>query len=164
MKSLVARTLAMTASLFLAGCLDSPIFNHADAAPSGFNPQLNGNSSCPLEFKKQDFCASLTWTKLPTDEEKGEFTLRFWNKSTGTENGPYVTPVQSVFVKLWMPSMGHGSSPVTVKPAVDQNRVAIPGVFEASEVYFVMPGEWEIWMQLRLDRVVIDQAKVDVQI
>lgn len=147
----------------LSGCIDSPLFNHADAAGIKTQP-LTENTKCPLELKAFDLCASLTWTSFPSNDEKGTFTLRFWNRATGTESGPYITPERDVFVKLWMPSMGHGSSPVTLKPAIDSSRTSIPGVFEASDVFFVMPGAWEIWIQLREQRTVLDQAKIDVQI
>lgn len=156
--------LTLTSSFILVGCLDSPLFNHADASPAALKQPLTEDQSCPLKFEKEGLCASMAWTKLPSDEEKGEFTLRFWQSASGTESGPYVTPSGSVFVKLWMPGMGHGSSPVTVKSAVDAGGLSVPGVFFASDVYFVMPGEWEIWVQLRQDRVVTDQAKVDVKI
>jgi len=122
--------LSLISSLSLMGCLDSPLFNHADAAPGGFSQPLD-ESSCQIHLTKEELCASITWTKNPSEEEKGEFTLRFWKKSEGTENGPYVTPNRDVFVKLWMPDMGHGSSPVTLKPALDAGQIAIPGVFNA---------------------------------
>ena len=43
-------------------------------------------------------------------------------------------------VKLWMPGMG-GSFPVTLEKIAD-------GVFLASEVFFTMPGYWDIHFQV----------------
>lgn len=159
---------ALSASLFFfailsTGCLSSPLLNHADAsAPRASLAQFDPN--CPLFYKTENLCASLTWTKPATEDERGEFTLRFWDRDAATPNGPYVDPSHSVFVKLWMPSMGHGSSPVKVVPTVDASGTHVPGVYDASEVYFVMPGAWEIWVQLRQGKQVLDEAKIDIQI
>ena len=159
----------LTASLFLMGCLESPLLNHATASPQAAAPAADPAEkalarACPLAFPAQKLCASLTWVRMPADEDKGEFTMRFWKQDEGTESGPYVNPSYKVAVKLSMPTMGHGSSPVTVTQAVDQAGASIPGVFRATDVYFVMGGSWEIWVQLKENRQVIEQAKVDIEI
>jgi hypothetical protein len=43
----------------------------------------------------------------------------------------------SVSVVPWMPAMGHGTSSPTVTPRGN-------GKYEVSELYFFMPGEWEL--------------------
>ncbi len=153
---------AILACLFM-GCIESPLFNHADASTSALNPVAQ-SEKCPLEFTKSDLCASIEWVKNPTEEESGAFTLRFWSLSQGTESGPYIAPSNEVFVKLWMPSMGHGSSPVTIKPALNTSGEIIAGVYDVSDVFFTMHGNWEIQVQLRQARKVIEQAKIDVRI
>lgn len=52
-------------------------------------------------------------------------------------------------VKLWMPSMGHGSSPTVVQRATDSSGKIIPGTFNVNNVFFVMSGNWEIWITLK---------------
>ncbi len=163
----------MTAS---SGCLTSPLLNHAqaknrnleqsleirtpDSLPNS-EPQL---ADCTLAFPKQNLCASLTWEKMPTDDETGTFTLRFWDPSVGTVNGPYVSPAQSVSAMLWMPSMGHGSSPIHVSPELDASGAAIPGIFNATGAYFSMPGHWQMRVQLKQDRQVVEEAKLDLNV
>jgi len=147
---------------FFTGC-DSPILNHAEANNQEGEVVHVTSETCPLSFKKETLCASMTWTKEPTDDIKGELTLRFWNGESGSESGPYVNPQYTVAVKLWMPGMGHGSSPVTVEQETDQTGALIDGVYKVSDIYFVMPGAWEIWVQFKQDRTVIDQAKKDYQ-
>jgi hypothetical protein len=61
-----------------------------------------------------------------------------------------ISPRLSPDVKLWMPSMGHGSSPVVVKPISD-------GVYEVSDVFFIMLGDWEIRYQLKSNDDVIEE-------
>ena len=51
-------------------------------------------------------------------------------------------------VVLWMPSMGHGSAPTVVSPSRDENGNLIPGTFTVKSVYFVMAGDWEVYMSL----------------
>ncbi len=147
--------------LALTACVDSPLLRHTNAS-HGTRDRLGQNDPrCPLSFPKAGLCASLIWETLPSDEARGSFLLRFWDAKTATEHGPYITPADSAFVKLWMPSMGHGSSPVTVAPVTDSGNLPIPGMFRATEVFFVMGGEWEIWIQLRHEKTVREQAKVD---
>lgn len=52
--------------------------------------------------------------------------------------------VETVDVSLWMPDMGHGSSPTTVEKALDEKGETIPGVYIVREVYFTMGGQWEV--------------------
>ena len=49
-----------------------------------------------------------------------------------------------VEVVLWMPAMGHGSSPTRVEKVLDQNGQAIPGAYNVHKIYFVMGGTWEV--------------------
>lgn len=98
----------------------------------------SGAADCGLKFR--DSCASLVWEVQPTEEKEGTFLLEF---SQAIE--------QNVAVVLWMPSMGHGSSPVIVEKLA-------PNRFRASRVFFVMPGEWEIRVQLKNGRELIEQV------
>lgn len=148
----------------MMGCLESPLLNHADAAPKTDLRTTEERTVCPILFEKEKTCASLNWVRMPADGDKGEFTLRFWSQESGTENGPYIDPGHAVFVKLWMSSMGHGSSPVRTTQARDSGGIVVPGVFDVTDVYFVMPGAWQIIVQLKQDAQVIDQAAYDVEI
>jgi hypothetical protein len=50
----------------------------------------------------------------------------------------------------WMPAMGHGTS---VTPTVDDQG---EGIYEVSNVYFYMPGEWDLRTQLSQNSTVDD--------
>jgi hypothetical protein len=120
---------------------------------------LNGSQSqateCPLQFTQSSLCASLDWVQGPQSPNESEFTLKFWNKDSGTKSGPFVDPTQTLSVVLWMPSMGHGSSPVTIEKIED-------GVYRVRRVYFIMPGDWEIRTFLKDGATVIDQNTVSL--
>ena len=158
-------TLLMCSTVFALGCGKSPLLNHADAssgATGTHNPVLprsdEERATCPLLFPKAALCASISWDKQPGSEDAASFTLRYWNRESGSANGPYVDPASTVGVKLWMTAMGHGSSPVNVAHDVD------PGVFKATNVYFVMPGEWDIHVQLKNGAKVVEEAVEKVTI
>lgn len=51
--------------------------------------------------------------------------------------------VTDMKVILWMPSMGHGSSPVKL----EQTGV---NHYQVTQAYFIMPGEWVVRLQFKL--------------
>ena len=60
---------------------------------------------------------------------------------------------------LWMPGMGHESSPITIKHIGE-------GLYELSNIYFIMGGHWELHFQL-LDaenQQLIEEVKWDLNI
>lgn len=174
-----AFTLTLLTS-FLFAC-NSPILKHASAedqkkisgvtATPGAENEPRLAAACPLSFPKAKLCANLEWLSPPSlDEEKpGRLRLRFWNSETGAASGPYVNPDSSlsgakVAVKLWMPDMGHGSSPVKIGVSKDAQGNAITGVFDTQEVYFSMGGHWEVFIQLKQGNTVAEQSKIDVEL
>jgi hypothetical protein len=157
------------ATILLGGsaCGKSPLLNHANAADSSSAGGLSveaESAACPLSFSKSGLCASLTWTSGPSAETMNSFVLKFWKKTGADQNGPYSNPTQTVFVKLWMPSMGHGSSPVTLQHQQDATHTDLTGKFEASNVYFVMPGAWDLHVQLKDGTTVVEEAILAVKI
>ena len=55
-----------------------------------------------------------------------------------------------------MDSMGHGSTKTpVVTSAVDAGGV-IPGVYEVSNVYFTMRGDWQVQIQLKNGSEVVE--------
>jgi hypothetical protein len=157
-------TLIALASLLPQGC-ESPLFNHASADERGLltSPAPN-DKDCPLAFPKSALCAELAWTSALNDQDPATFTLRFWSAASSSAAGPYVTPAHSVKVQLWMPSMGHGSSPVTLAPAQDAASTAIPGIYEGESAYFIMPGAWDVRVQLKQGATTVEEAILPVQI
>jgi hypothetical protein len=129
-------------SLFALPACAHPNYQDRTAPPS---IAADGNKQCELRMPVSGICVQLTWEKQPSDSEKGIFTLRFsLNESPANlANAPKVV--------LWMPSMGHGSAPVTVQ-AVSAD------FYRVSDVYFVMPGEWEIRIQIKDQNGAVDQV------
>jgi hypothetical protein len=152
--------------LCASACGNSPLLNHETAsggnsAPSDHSsfqsPDAHTLGSCSLEFAQSGLCASLTWDSTPSTEQENEFTLRFWDKANGSAAGPYRDVADELTVQLWMPSMGHGSSPVQI---ASQGT----GVYAVSHAYFIMPGTWEVRVQLKRNHQLLEQSVVQVKL
>jgi hypothetical protein len=151
----------LLSAIAVVSCGVSPILHHetpnrepqseSDSQNQDTSDPAGPKMSCDFAFPSQNLCASLTWVKKATAEEPGEFLLSFWNRSQN--QGQAVTlsnpDADKVFVKLWMPDMGHGSSPVVTNRDVDSNGAPKTGVFRSTGVFFVMGGKWEIMVQLK---------------
>jgi hypothetical protein len=148
----------------LTAACDSPLFSHLTAAERDALVAERNLQGCVLKFPKTGLCASLEWLTPATSETEGEARLRFWNPAVASENGPFVNPGPTVFMKLWMPSMGHGSSPVTTAPERDASGALIPGLFRSTRIFFVMPGDWDLVVQIRDGSRVLDEAKLALEI
>ena len=148
-KSSVYGVLSMAS--FLLGIL--PLSLEAQAAV--------GATACPIEFKKAALCAELVWTvapkktEMPTEKDKAEFTLRVFQKA---KKGTTLKPGDTLTAKLFMPSMGHGSMPTQVEEMRDEQGNVMLGSFRVKDVYFSMPGKWEIRLDLKRGEKLIDRA------
>jgi hypothetical protein len=142
-------------------CGASPLLNHRSPTR---NQALTGPSDdpaevCPLRFERAGMCARLEWVKIPSEEETGSFLLRFTRIENGAAIPSDAPSGLKVAVKLWMPDMGHGSSPVKVVRPLNASGLPEAGVYRAEDVHFVMPGAWEIRIQFKSeDGTPLDQA------
>ena len=170
--------LALTLGLSFLGtaCGVSPQLNHtypkrnvasiAELNEQTGEFQLANPEGCQLYFKTQNMCATLSWVSEPTHDAAGLFRLYFWNKDQGLAQQPFMEDpdADKIEVKLWMPDMGHGSGLVKVLKAKDETGEALEGTFEASDVYFVMPGKWDIIVQFKdAQGNVTDSSKINYQ-
>lgn len=104
---------------------------------------------CELFLPQQRFCVSFKWLTQPDTQTFGNFEFKFFAQE---RPDLFISPSGGdVSVLLWMPSMGHGSSPVTVEKTAD-------GEYKASKVFFIMPGSWEIHIQIKNDKTVVDEV------
>lgn len=111
---------------------------------------------CDLSFKKTGICGQIVWTKkpekveMPTEKDFSEFNLILSKK----------TPIKDLTPKviLFMPSMGHGSRPTQVTRSQEGAEAAAQEVYKVTQVYFTMPGEWEIQVELLHGKKRVDRA------
>lgn len=133
---------------FTVSCGNSPLLNHE--MEKGFLAKNPSYAVAENRFSKSNFSFTVDWSEPPKVGE-AKFLLRLWKTDSGTINGPYVDPKQNLHVFLWMPSMGHGSSPVKLKKLAS-------GEYEVSNVYFIMGGKWEVKFQLLSSNKVEDET------
>jgi hypothetical protein len=134
----------MISFVFCVNCAKAN-YKEVDANLDLVNQQ---NTPCEKSLVQSSLCVDLTWKQLQTDDQRGMFELKFYH----LENpNLLVEPPQTLGVTLWMPSMGHGSAPVTIEKLSD-------GHYLVSDVYFVMSGDWDIRVQQKQGKTVLDQA------
>ena len=107
-----------------------------------------------MHFKTESLCLKATWDSLPTESTFGSMTLTFTDKSNPER---IISPHRAPFILLWMPSMGHGSSPVTITLIED-------GIYKADDIFFIMPGPWEIRYQIKDGDKVVEEIIQEITI
>lgn len=132
----------LLALVILAGCGDSPLLNHSDLddRPGRTLGLLS------LSFTKLDLPFEMQWSnKCPNLTDGCSYDLVFSK----------TIPLGSALsAELWMPSMGHGSSPVEIQQVG-------PLHWLVSEAYFIMSGHWQVKMKLTLPNGTFDEVVVN---
>ncbi len=134
-----------TCFVLIAGCL---LAFAGCAKPQYLSTEIAGPAKtdaggCTATFTTTQACVVMKWEKLPTESEMGSFIFLVSSAGGDLLTDPASdTPLKIV---LWMPSMGHGSSPVTVEKLST-------GLYRAKNVFFSMKGDWEIRFQTSSDQ------------
>jgi YtkA-like len=124
-------------------------------APRG-GTQAQKLSACQARFAS-GHCAALDWETAPSDSDFGSFLFKTFRPNAGDGSPIEVDLDGTATVVLWMPGMGHGSSPVTVE------RLDV-GTYRARNVFFVMKGDWEVRIQLKDGNEIKDQAIIPISL
>lgn len=127
---------------------------YADTLSSG-PEQLSEKPSCDAQFIQSGYCLNWAWIKKPTSTEAGSLFFKVYKK----DNSEFLlTDFTTIpYLELWMPSMGHGSSPT-------QTSRTDLGTYLTEKVFFVMPGQWEIKFQIKENNQIADEAVVSITI
>lgn len=92
-----------------------------------------------LTFANGKIHAHISWTVGPVVETESIMLVDF---KTGEDHKP-LDIKSEVKVSLFMPEMGHGSSPTKVE------KVRGSTSFKVSKIYFTMPGKWEVRVTIK---------------
>lgn len=147
---------ALSSLVLLVACAQ-PKYVRLDEEQGSPNSQEFGAATCSLRFSQSQNCLSWFWEKKPTQTESGRLVFKIYRANSFDGSAVLIDPSFSPSVLLWMPGMGHGSSPTST------SRLDI-GTFRTSDVFFIMPGEWEIKFQIKNENNVQDEIIVRVQI
>jgi hypothetical protein len=103
--------------------------------------EVSGNIFLSEKFPGKNIDFSLTWKTSPSLEELGVFEIELKTPLDTT---------QTLNAFIWMPEMGHGSSPIEISKTSSLNYIF-------SEVAFIMPGLWVLHIELLENNQVVEK-------
>lgn len=138
--------LLLTFIFVLTACGKSPLLMQKETSVSG----SSGISSAKT-LSKLGLALSVQWLS-PLSSEQEAHALVIVKKADVVADLP-----ENFSIFLWMPSMGHGSSPITVKKLAT-------GLYELTNVYFIMDGAWELKVQIKNADTISDETTFEYNI
>lgn len=113
--------------------------------------------TCEVALEDLGLCVLWKWEEVPTSSKAGQLIFKV-ARPNELDGSPLPVEIPfDVALVLWMPDMGHGSTPTRVE------RVDV-GSYRATDVFFVMPGEWDLRFQLKEEGDLRDEAIAKVSI
>lgn len=135
----------------LTACANPDYISSNDESAGGGVSQGQESSGtpedCTLKFPRKNICLQATWASTPDSSVYNEFLLEFDQPVAPNEFS----------ILLWMPSMGHGSVPVKVEPQS-------PTRYRVHNVFFIMPGDWEVRIYLKEQNSTVDQLFIPLMV
>lgn len=123
--------------LLLVACAESPLYNHQvrSKAQEVSTSESDGCRELPLLATSQEvsICYQIIWSEGPRVSQESRAQLLFTGNAL----------VDLERFELWMPDMGHGSAPTAFSSGDGR-------LWEIRDIYFIMPGSWEISIQGRV--------------
>lgn len=132
-----------------------PNYEQKNAPNEAQTLQSNALLDCSIQFNTSGNCLWWSWKTYPTETESGVLIFKIYQlKDFPSFPTEVDAPSVPEFVP-WMTSMSHGSTPTTV------SRIDI-GTYEVKDVFFIMPGEWDLKFQIKQGDIVQDEAIVSI--
>lgn len=103
-------------------------------------------------FKTTNHQIKLIWSTPRSTFEEGKAIIILLKSGnpTALEN-------EQLDAYLWMKSMGHGSSPIVIRNLGN-------GIYELSEIYFTMPGDWQLHLAIKNGNTIIDDIEYNYEL
>lgn len=118
-------------SLLIVSCGESPFTGKLSDPFRG-----DDGVAASLRFETEALTISRQWNKGPLLYDSSKITISLTDSA-----GNYTDPIGEFRAYLWMPNMGHGSYPISIK------KISA-GIYELTDVYFTMGGLWDFHLQL----------------
>ena len=112
-------------------------------------------ADCSLQFQNSKLCFTWKWESEPSATVMGSIILKTYRLNYLDQTAVETDMISIPELVLWMPSMGHGSSP-TASERLDM------GTYRIKNVFFIMPGDWEFRFQINKDNEKIDEAIISI--
>lgn len=122
----------------LLGCGKPPFLNKLDDV----------DNEISSVFPYEDIEFTLKWNVPPTLSELSSLDL--------TLSKPLDENI-SIHAYLWMPDMGHGSSPIEIQK-ID------PTTYSLTELAFIMPGFWVLHIELKQNNRTVHQWQKSISL
>ena len=137
--------------LLLGGC-QAPLFKmQKDKPRQGFIGAEK--TDCPHQWKSIDVCFTFSGLDQPKVNEEAKVQLVIPDEEQAQK-----VAFLSLKAYLWMPEHGHGSAPLRIE-AVN------PGVIFLHNLWFVMPGLWQLHLEwTNQDQKVVAEYVVSIEL
>lgn len=146
--------LSFILAFVLASSCAQPRYEKVDSLKpqsDGLGTAIQKASDCSLKFQNSLYCISWTWETQPTSKEVGALVFKIFRGNVFDDSPVLVDLALLPKLILWMPSMGHGSSPTSIA------RIDV-GTYRATNVFFIMPGDWELRFLIMDGTTILDKA------
>ncbi|MBC7457388.1 MAG: hypothetical protein H7235_03860 [Bdellovibrionaceae bacterium] len=140
--------------LFFASCAQPKYVNENNNNQDNNSADQTG-ADCSTRFAQSQVCVSWYWEKKPTSSDIGSLIFKTFRLNTFDHTAIELNTVSVPQVQLWMPGMGHGSTPTHV------TQLDV-GTYRAENVFFIMPGEWDMRFQIKDGDTVSDEALMHI--
>jgi hypothetical protein len=140
--------------LFLVGCAQ-PKYIDDNKNVQNNNSVYDAAVDCSTRFTQSQICLLWYWEQKPNSSEVGRLIFKTYRLNSFDKTAIEVNSVSIPQVQLWMPGMGHGSTPTQV---VQLDT----GTYRVQNVFFIMPGEWDIRFQIKDGDHINDEAVVHI--
>ena len=150
---MLGRTFILISALFVTTKCAQPKYVHDSTVSNQTSYAQESKADCQISFVNSKLCLTWFWEKKPTSTQMGSFIFKTYRLNVLDQTPIEVDLVSTPQVILWMPSMGHGSTP-TQTTRIDQ------GTYRTSNVFFIMPGDWEIRFHVKNGTELVDEASI----
>lgn len=143
----------ITALIVLSSCAKPKYVNET---PANQDPNAQeAQADCSTQFQISETCLNWYWEQKPTSQQPGSLVFKTYRLNTLDQTPVELDMEQTPSLILWMSSMGHGSTPTQT------SRVDV-GTYRASNVFFIMPGDWQLKFQIKNGTEILDEAQVNI--
>lgn len=140
-RSLFAEFILASFALLVIGCAEPKYLNAPETSRAGTSTQ-RVDLTCETKLASSGLCVSFVWEAPATASAAGTVVYKTFRLNAFDQSPVLEDPPQELSFVLWMRDMGHGSAPT-------QTTKLDTGTFRVTNIFFVMPGDWEFQFRIK---------------